>query len=233
MSRHTHNPRIRLVIREIHPRGGSVRFRLVDDSEVTRNNSGAAGWTVVDRPRHLAATQWTDYGPQQMTMTLLLDGIDGNPFERPQSVEHECRRVDSWEKPAQGKLQPPVLRVSGPVPHTDLDWVLTALDWGPAIRDNKARRIQQQLTVTLMQYVPVTGIKAVKSSPAKSAKQRQASSTSGHPTTSNYMVRAGDTLASIAAAQLGDYSRQADIAALNGIRDGRNLTVGQVLALPS
>ncbi len=49
---------------------------------------------------------------------------------------------------------------------------------------------------------------------------------------STYTVRAGDTLADIAARHLGNVALWQKIAALNGIRDPRALVEGQVLKLP-
>jgi nucleoid-associated protein YgaU len=46
------------------------------------------------------------------------------------------------------------------------------------------------------------------------------------------VVAQGDSLTSIAARDLGDYSRWPEIAALNGIRDPDRLTVGQTVRLP-
>jgi nucleoid-associated protein YgaU len=46
-----------------------------------------------------------------------------------------------------------------------------------------------------------------------------------------YTVKDGDTLTSIAARELGDVTKWVKIAALNGIRDPRALTVGQVIQL--
>nr|WP_244164652.1 LysM domain-containing protein [Streptomyces silaceus] len=47
-----------------------------------------------------------------------------------------------------------------------------------------------------------------------------------------YTVRKGDTLSSIAAAQLGDDARWREIARLNGLQDPDAIRVGQKLKLP-
>ena len=47
-----------------------------------------------------------------------------------------------------------------------------------------------------------------------------------------YICRFGDDLSRIAAELLGDWERWTEIAAMNGIRDPRNVTVGQVIRIP-
>jgi len=215
-----------LVIHSVTPRGPRITFDLIGDATVTR--SGGTGWTIIDRPHRGAAVQWLDYGPQQMTMSLMLDGISDHP-KNPRSVETDCGEVSGWERPVHGD-SPAVLKVAGPVPHTSLKWVLKSLTWNAAIRHRNGHRIQQALDVVLLEYVPPKVITT--SSPAKAAQERQTSSSSGTSSTRRYTVKSGDTLSSIAAAKLGAAKRWPEIAKLNNIRDPNTLKVGQVLKLP-
>lgn len=218
-----------LTIRAIHPAGRTITFGLLGDADLTR--SGGGGWQVVDRPRRKATTQWLDSSPFTMTMDLILDGIDGHRVGSPRSVDADCGVVEAWEAPATATIQPPVVKVTGPVPHTDLQWVVRSLDWKAAIRHPKnGHRIQQTVSITLLEYVPTT-IVITGRSPARAAQQRQ--STSSKPSGRKYTVRRGDTLSGIAARVLGDHRRWTEIATLNKIRDPNKIRVGQVLALPS
>lgn len=224
----------RVRIRAHKPLGTVVTFYLIDDSDLTRSSSGSGGWQVVERPRRKSATQWLDYAPYTLTMTLMLDGITAHPLGQGVSVEGDCSRVAAWEKPQDGQIEPPQLTVTGPVPGTTgREWVVQSLDWGAAIRHpTSGHRLQQTITLTLLEYVP-TDITKVKRHPAKKARRRHATKAVVVSTTRRHTVKAGETLGDIAASVLGDFSRWPQIASLNGIRDPRNIKVGQVLVLPA
>jgi hypothetical protein len=222
----------RVAIQAHRPKGHRVEFYLIDDPDLTRS-TGSGGWSVVDRPRRKSATQWLDYSPLTLTLTLMLDGITAHNLGHGHSVEGDISRVMAWEKPQDGRIEPPVLSVSGPVPHRGKDWVVQSLDWGAAIRHaTNGHRLQQALTLTLLEYAP-TDITRLKRHPAKKARHRHAASSTGRSSTKRHTVKSNETLQDIAASDLGDFSRWSEIASLNGIRDPRNLTVGQTLVLPS
>lgn len=248
------------------PAGHHVTFELIDAATYQRDSGG--GWQVIDRPRRQASTEWVDYGPLTMTLPLMIDGTAGlgtvveqatigagrrSPgFGSEQavsaivaapwaSVEATITYVEGWEKPA--GVEPPKLQVvSGPVAHRDLTWVIKSLTWpGDVIRDPQSgERVQQKVTVTLLEYVPPT-VAILSASPAAAAQQRQATTTVAtaagkapvKPSGRTYTVKAGDTLSAIAVRFFGNYRRETDIAALNGIRDMNRITVGQVLKLPA
>lgn len=214
-------------ITQVVPTGSTVGFQLLGGATLTRDSGG--GWQVVDRPRRQASTEWLDYGPFTMTLPLMIDGVKGVSGT---SIEGLIGVVENWEAPA--GIEPPKLQVSGPVPHTDLLWVCKPTQWPEdAIRDPQTGfRWQQKLTLTLLQYVPPT-VAVTSPSPAAAAAQRQATTTTSPPSSRTYTVKAGDTLSAIAVRFFGNYRRDADIAALNGIRDMNVIQVGQVLKLPA
>jgi len=220
-----------VVITPVQPKGHAVRFYLCGDAELTR--TGAAGWQINDRPRAGATTEWVDHGPFNLSIPLMLDGISEQPFDSPVSVEPDIARVKSWETRASGAMQPPVVKVTGPVDHGNHKWVVSSVDWMAALRHpTNGHRWQQELTLVLLQYVPPT-VTLAKTSPAKAAQERQASGGSSTGSVRRYTVKSGDTLPSIAAKLLGSASDWPKIAQLNGIRDSRSLKAGQVLKIPA
>lgn len=54
----------------------------------------------------------------------------------------------------------------------------------------------------------------------------------GSAPSGTYKVKPGDTLMRIAQSQLGDSDKWKDIASLNGVKDARDLQVGQILKMP-
>lgn len=200
-------------------------------------SSGEGGWQIIDRSRQKAATEWLDYYPFVMTCTCLLDG---GPGLNPASVEGWITTLESFEKPVTGTFPPlpPVLTVSGPVPHTDLFWVCSRLDFAGGetgqIRNAAGTRTQQSFTVELTEYSPSTAITNSTSSPAQQA--LTAGTASGQTTVAavkSYTVVAGDTLQSIAAVQLGNVTLWVQIALLNNLSASAILTPGYILMLPT
>lgn len=227
-----------LTITPILPKGKGIECYMTDEStfqEVT-GGSGSGGWQVVDRPRLRAALQWYDGALWQLTLPIMLSSIPADGSE-PSSIESNCKRLISWKMPPVGRVQPAVLRVSGPIEGTEFQWVLYSLTTaGTPIRDpHTGHRWRQDYTLVLYQYQPTSSANTVNpqspSSPAQRA-QQAALATNGTSTRQTYAVRAGDSLTSIAARVLGDASQWTQIASLNGIRDPTNLSVGQVLVLP-
>lgn len=231
-----------VIITAAVPAGRPITFALLGGAAADRAGAGVGGWQITDRPRRRASTEWVDAAPLTMTLPLLLTAPQSAnlPFAHHTapgpSVEAQIGTVESWELAAPGGIQPPVLTVRGPVPHTDLRWVVKALTWDTAsvIRGSGGQRTYQELSLTLLEYVPAT-VSFSPVSPAKAAAQRQAvaSSHGVGPSGRTYIVRSGDTLSGIAARHLGDYRKYTQIAALNHIRDPNMIRVGQRLVLPA
>jgi hypothetical protein len=219
--------------------GPLIGFGLSGDAQITRSGgSGAGGWQIIDRPRRAATTEWIDYGPFELTMSLILDGY-GSALGAPQSIEAAVAAVESWETPVPGSAPPlpPVLTVTGPVPHNELSWVVQKLVWKEAIRDPVTRvRYQQNFDVVLWQYLPPAITTSAPTYTPVSAFQAGTPNTAGvvpSVTGSTYTVKAGDTLQSIAAAIYRSYGYWTLLANANAIRDPNRLTVGQVLTVPA
>lgn len=179
---------------------------------------GFGGWTQVARPRRKALTQWDGVPPLEVAFSLILDGVAGD-----RSVEADCLALEQMAQPAAARTPPPVVRANGGIPHAELDWVISDLQWDPApIYATSKKRIRQEVTVHLLEHVAADTVAA----PAAAAAAKAGGGTK------LYVVKAGDTLSSIAAKLLGDHKKWTQIAAINGIRDPKAIRPGQKLRIP-
>lgn len=234
-----------LVVSVKSPPGPSVTLILINSAGQSRSggssasaSSGQGGWQVVDRARKAATSEWLDYYPMVLTCNCLLDGGTG---ASPSSVEPQIAVLESFELPATGTVPPtpPLLSISGPVPHNELTWVCSRLEFkggdGDVIRDpSSGLRTQQTLTLELTEYQASSAITDSALSPAQQAALSTSPSglTTVAPAGSQYTVKIGDTLQSIAALQLGSVALWPLVASLNNLANGTVLTPGQTLQLP-
>lgn len=194
--------------------------------DVPRFKNGIAKWNQVDRPRRRAMMEFVGESCGVLTFDVMLDEFpDGN-------VEWMIGRIFGWAAIINLPFQPTLIQVSGPVPYTQLDYILTDVDdSGIVERRVDGNRCRQQLKLELTEYVAPDLLGQVQPSPpAQAAQQRAGTASSGSGRT--YTVRKGDTLSGIAAKQLNNAGRWHEIANLNGIRDPRRLQIGTVLRLP-
>src|ERR1035437_6986703 len=94
--------------------------------------SGSGGWQVVERPKQKAATQWYDEAPYQLTIEAIIDPSVTNSSHTP---NQDVAQLISWQRIPTlhaAVIQPPTLKISGPVLGTDLPWVVYSIKWGPA-----------------------------------------------------------------------------------------------------
>jgi hypothetical protein len=167
------------------------------------------------------------------------------------SVENYCRALEHWMDKVDGKYEPPILQISGPIPGTQRLWALYSVEFAEAIRDfNAGFRIQQSVKITLYEYNPPLSSATTNILSIPSAAWLNKIGTAGGILDSNgntyqqyilYTVKAGDTLRSIAT-KFGvkdtkngngkiDYGPQ-KILRLNNLRDPSAIFVGQVLNIP-
>jgi hypothetical protein len=97
----------------------------------------------------------------------MLNGIESS-LGVDTSIEPLIRSVIAWGRKREGGSQPPELTISGPVPVTDGQWVLNDIGWGAVARAPGGYRIQQRLTLTLLEFIEPTLLK----SPAKRNRNR-------------------------------------------------------------
>lgn len=196
-----------------------------------------AGWNLVARPRRKSLTQWDGIDPLPLVLSLILDGVADDT-----TVEPDCDALERMAQPVAEGTEPPLVRTTGVLPHSATDWIIALLEWDPEpIYSRSGYRTRQEVTVHLVEYVADDRLS---DQPAAERARRQAAQkaaaaakASGARSTQQtkaklYVVRSGDTLASIAARVLGSYKRWPELAALNGLRDPDTLHVGQTLRLP-
>ena len=222
-----------LIITPIAPPEPPVGFGLAGDAKQSDYTSGTTSFLGVNRPRRPDYTEFQGTSLMQLDIPVLLDGAATNT-----SVEAMCNAVESWKVARTSTGQPPILALHGPVPGTHRQWVLETTAWSTAIRRiTDGERIQQTLTLTLVEYVDaqITFV-----SPAAAAQARQQDQTAAVPGAvpppagahRAYIVAQGDTLSSIAAKLLGSWSDWTKIAAANNLRDPNAIIPGQRLLIP-
>jgi hypothetical protein len=203
-------------LRSVSPPGLELKFQY--DPEQLVMQKGVGGWSEVDRPRRPTALEWTGQPLHTLDLDLLYDQWpDGH-------VENEMFALAILALPTAQTGEPPILSVA----YAGLDgyrWVIQDCTFGDELRRSDGKRCRQQVTVNLLEW---RGLAIVNGPAAKF--NATATVTTSRPKT--YTVRAGDTLSTIAAKQLGSASKWQQIATLNGLRDPNRITVGQVLKLP-
>jgi nucleoid-associated protein YgaU len=204
------------------------------DEETAEVTSGYGGWDLISRPRRTSLTQWTGAEPFRMTLPILLDRFaDGEG-----SVEAEIRNLELMASVPRGLQEPPRIFLAGPVPHTDLTWVLEDLTWGATLVNSAGDRTRQHVTLALLQYVKPDRITVKSSAVRKRERARGKPKPGNSPDRGSgdvliYTCVTGDTLSKIAARELGSAGRWHEIAKLNGLRDPNNLHLGQKLRMPA
>jgi len=241
-----------------NPRVGKVRVSSKDppltftcwlaDTQVDVP-SGYGGWNEVTRPWRKPITTWAAPTALHLTLPLMFDG-----WAEGTSVEHDLAQLVAMTEPRGANNEPPILHVfatGSAIPYTGREWVIGELQWGAALMNTHGNRVRQQVTIVLYEYV--TDVYLTEHSPAKRRRvaaktaQKQAGAQSkrvhakaarrpagahGRTTAATEPFGGGEDLLSIAARELGDADRWVEIAQLNGLRDPRAITPGQVLRLP-
>lgn len=235
-----------------------IKLGLAGDA--TYGIVGSGGWQIVDRPKQVAATQWYDRSPFQMSFDGIFDHTVTAPLvyptptpsdagftpKRPSagdrtvdpSVEPYCESLEYWlnRVPKKNRYEPPILKVSGPVPGTARLWVLYSFEFDAAVRNGAGQRTMQEVKIVLYEYNSPLSNQATHPTPAKkhaeqiSTQAAEPNSTAGSDTT--YTVSAGDTLLKISHAFYGGRDVVSNIMAQNGLRDPNSIVVGQVISLP-
>lgn len=113
-------------------------------------SGGIGGWEQRQRPRRPTMLSWTGTPGVVWQLPVLL-GPDADS-----SIEPDCRLLQSWGVPGKDDDQPPTLLVDAPAGRAPdgAKWVLQDLEWGEQTRNDRGRRIQQEVTLTLLEYVP-------------------------------------------------------------------------------
>ncbi|MCD2193524.1 LysM peptidoglycan-binding domain-containing protein [Actinomycetospora endophytica] len=152
----------------IDPPGPAVGFRLLGDGKISDYSSGGYAWTAVDRSHRQPYVEYTSDLLAQIELPLMLDGISTNTAVNNTSVEPQVAAIKSWRKPNASTGKGTVLSLTGPVDTVGISgWVVMSLSLDEAIRASNGVRIQQKLTLTLMEYTDTNS--ALTASPAAEA----------------------------------------------------------------
>lgn len=148
-----------------------------------RITGGYAKYDLLPRTKRVAMTSYNGRTNYELTMDLIYDGWITHPL-RPQLpasfrgapklpvgvswsrpgtptagggvwIESQIKTLENlaWPRPDTGV--PPSVRIYGPVPHTEVRWLITDIEWGEDIQDkNTGRKMRQFVTVKLVEYSP-------------------------------------------------------------------------------
>lgn len=140
-----------VVLNPVNPNGKALRLHLAGDDAL---GGGVGGWEVVARPRRRSGVEWVGHEPWTLSLPLVTSGVDvrGN---RDVSVEAKIRQLVAMAQKTKKTDEPPIIKVSGPIrlPSPRMRWVITGLEWGAQMRNKRGRRIQQEVTVHLLEHV--------------------------------------------------------------------------------
>jgi hypothetical protein len=214
-------------------------------------DAGYGGWNEIARPHRPPITTWGSPPGLRMTLPLVLDG-----WRAGATVEGQVSQLERLGRPTASDGRPPRLTVRSPgsaIPHQDRTWIVSDLQWGDALMNDDGNRVRQQVTLLLLEYVEdeyLVERSAANRARKKAAPKRKAGAPAKRVVAKRRTVRIahkaatfattvtagqfglGEDLLAIAARELGDADRWHEIADLNGLRDPRSITPGQVIRLP-
>lgn len=174
-------------------------------------SAGYGAYTEITRPRNVPLMSWQGRAAFEMTLDLVFTYAPVRKGQ--QSIEKDLKLLEDLATRQPGMVVPPSVRLFGPVPHTELRWLVTAIDWGEAVRRHKdGARIRQAATVTLHEYIEDPYITPQRpKGKAAGAKFRW------------YVIKPHENLKAIAKRMLGNPSKWQQIEALNKGMHGYHL----------
>lgn len=186
---------------------------------------GFGGWKAVQRQDDVSVTDWEGQEPLTQDVPLLLNG-----YESDESVEREWNTVKKLGRDPNGdEHKPPAFKVFGPIDGPEgKSWVLAegGIEVNPASilkRPGSGELLRIEFTLHLLEYIRPGVIRS----------RRRRRIGIGRAQALTYTTHPGQTLAGIAATQLGDWKLWKEIGRKNGIADPfRLLPAGRVLKLP-
>lgn len=211
-----------ITVRPVNPPGPAVNVRYAGPPE---RSGGVGVWDDIARDGRDPAVEYTGQAPDEMRVPVLVNGIDADGYGKDRSVEPKIKQLEAFGRRTEKTGEPPVLRLSGPIRHGGMQWVLADLERGPYEVTRTGTTIKAEFVLVLKRYVAAD----VLLSPAK----RSGKATGKKARTTTVVksdLRQG--LAAVSARVYGTTSKAKAIAKLNGIRDPKHIRVGQVLRLP-
>lgn len=159
-------PRRTVVLSVVGAKNGhKLRCDLLGDDQPS---GGVGGWEDVEGGKRGRGAGLAFKGSPSYTLALPL-GFNGLETKGPGSkvsIEQECRRLNDLGRPAKKGALPPRIHVAGLVRvPSNLEWVIDSIEWGTQIRNEAGARVQQQFTLSLIQY------RKPRKSPAKESRK--------------------------------------------------------------
>lgn len=132
-------------------------------------SGGGAKWQTIDRPLARGVTIFQGYDPVQMSVAVRFGswGSDLTWFKEgkaPGGVENDIALMESWWGTKINAGSPSIVTIitrdaSGakspliPQRYWEMQWVITNIEYGTAIRNPNGYRIRQDATITLENYL--------------------------------------------------------------------------------
>ena len=184
------------IITPHHLSGGRYRpvtILVMGNSEMSQV-SGSGGVQIIERPRRVAATQWMDRSPFQLTLNFVMDTSVTS-----RTPINDMEEMQTWLQAAETSgtiIQPPYLTLRGPTPGTGRRWMLSSLVEKSRLYTPSGGQLQVTGTAVLYEFNPPYPYGGT--SPAKHQQQ-----STGHKTTRTWIIKPGDTILKIAASPHG------------------------------
>lgn len=182
---------------------------------------GVGGWEVVARPKRTGLTRWNGRDPRRLNIPVMFDSHIADT-----SQEDDIALLIKLGTPAVANVPPPKFKITGAVPHGGFIYVIEDIEWGSNIiwreRGGVKYRTRQDAVVRVLQYVAADYVERAKGP-------------GGLPSVpARYVIKQGDTLASIALKFYGDRNYWRKIAKLNRMDDPVTAKIrpGRGIALP-
>jgi hypothetical protein len=186
---------------------------------------GYGGWEVIERPRRVGLVNYKGLSPLRMDIQVVFEGLANE-----EGQEANIAILEAMAMPAGDNLPPPTVNIIGPMPHTDVLWVIESIDWDETtaiwdVQGNSPVRLRQVATIHLLQMVNVD-ILVTSVTPAVRA--------NGNSGGGKSVVSKGTTAKDIAKDQYGDQNLWSVIAGANPwIQDPRVvIPAGQPIIIP-
>lgn len=188
-----------------------------------KQTDGIGGWTLVNRPRKTAFTQYVGKNPFAMSIPLMFDG-----YAEGISQEASLRTLTWMALPPNDGGEPRKVRLYGsalPYPSVG-EWVINGIEYGDKTIWNSAgtARLRQDVTVIVIKHVAPDSLRTLTAAPGLAPINR-----------GTYTVKSGDTVRSVAAFIYGDSTKGKYIMEANGWRDAEAIKryVSKTIITPS
>jgi hypothetical protein len=131
-----------------------IRVQCLLDTQMANLTGGFGGWEVVQRPKRVSITRWNGKDPFTMDLPVRFDGT----LAPQKGQEIAISMLLRMSQPSGPLKQPPIITLDGPVPRTDLKWVIQNLEFDNqnVMWENYRGiyvRIRQSVVVQLLQFV--------------------------------------------------------------------------------